>query len=178
MKKLLFISACIFVCFGFVGNNTSIKVKKGTLTINSKKFPFPWTVAELKNSLGEPTRTRDGYNKTHTYDDMGIVLFEPMSNKVPSGNISELQVYFSTPDPSEVTPKGLYSQVAQVDKLKVTADLTSAKMLSTLKKWVKTDSYMEHSYRMASSGMYIYFQFNDAETQLIKMSIGPDKKSK
>jgi hypothetical protein len=33
------------------------------------------------------------------------------------------------------------------------------------------------SSRLVSKGLYIYFLFNDAETQLLKISVGPDKRS-
>lgn len=155
-----------------------IKVSKGTISVGKKKVAPDWKLSTYKSALGEPSRTRDGYNKTHTYDDNGLVLFEPMKDKVPNGIISEFQIYLNTPEANEVTPKGTYSGTLKIDKLNVTGSLTATTMLNKLKGWQKTDSYMEHSYRMAKGGLYIYFQFNDSETSLIKVSIGPDKKGK
>jgi len=180
MKKFIYLFALAIISFSFVGDNSPFKiaVKKGAIVINKVNVTKDWNLSTFQNVLGSSSRSRDGYNKTHTYDDYGFVLFEPMKDKKPSGIISEYQIYFSAPEANEVTPKGTYSGTVLVDKLKVTASLTAATMLAKLKKWKKTDSYMEHSYRMANSGLYIYFQFNDSDSQLIKMSIGPDKQGK
>lgn len=155
----------------------SLSVKKGTITINGVKFTPGWDLSTATMALGVPDRSRDGYNKTHTYDTKGIVLFEKMSDKTPSGKVSEIQYYVSmAPEPNNVTPKGYCTTPIKIDKLSVTSNLSATEMMKKLKGWTKTDSYMEHNYRMASKGLYVYFLFNDSETQLIKISVGPDKR--
>lgn len=168
-----------FSSFSSTDTDTIVTVKKGHLLINGVDITSDWSLAKCKKALGEPDRTRDGYNKTHTYDKKSIVLFEPMEDKKPSGRVSEVQVYFHVAEANNVTPNGDgFSGTAKVDKLKVTIGLGATEMLSTLKKWKKTDSYIENSYRMASKGLYIYFQFNQSETSMVKISIGPDKRTK
>ena len=152
-------------------------VKNGKVAINKKTITPNWLLSDCKSALGEPSKTKQGYNNTHTYDDLGIVLFESAKDKVGSGIVSEIQYYFSSPpEPNSVTPNGFFTGVVKVDKLTVTSALSATVMLNKLSKWQKTDSYMEHNYRMANSGLYIYFQFNSDETKLIKMSVGISKK--
>ncbi|MCX6181283.1 MAG: hypothetical protein NT150_05110 [Bacteroidetes bacterium] len=119
--------------------------------------------------MGKSDRTKDGYNITHTYDQKGLVLFE---GKNKPGHINEFQIYFSHPNPNEVSPKGIFVGNLKIDGLTIYSSLDSETMLKKLKKWKKTDSYIEHSYRMQFKMTYIYFQFADDEKTLIKVSIG------
>ncbi|MFM7024422.1 MAG: hypothetical protein ACKOXB_15750 [Flavobacteriales bacterium] len=177
MKKTftlgLLLTAILF-SFAPASNTPSIVVKGGKIKMNKKVVTSDWSLAGFEAIIGKAERIRDGYNVTHTYDNMGIVLFE---KKTPTlGTISEVQVYFSAPEANNVTPTGLYRGSMKVGGLALNASLTAEKMLQKLKKWKKTDSYMDHSYRMTNKGLYIYFQFNDSENTLIKASIGPDKR--
>ncbi len=156
-----------------------IVIRKGKVTINKSQVVPNWSLSGFKKVLGEPERERTGYNNTHTYDKNSIVLFEPAKEKVGGGIVSEFQIHFKVTEANDVTPTGDgFQGNLSVDNLIITEVLTAEGMLSKLKKWKKTDSYMEHSYRMASKGLYIYFQFNDDENRLLKVSIGPDKSSK
>jgi hypothetical protein len=181
-KALTFFSTfiAILLCASFAApaspEGIVIKIKKGNVTVQGAKITPGWSLSTFKSALDEPERTRDGYNKTHTYDKFSIVLFEPVRDKKPTGQVTEFQLHFSVPDPNEVTPKGDgFKGTFKVDKLTVTENLTPDEMMKKLKGWKKTDSYIEHSYRMAYKSVYIYFQFNDSETMLIKTSIGINK---
>lgn len=151
-------------------------VNNGKLVLNKKEISKEWKLQIMTDVLGTPEHTRDGYNKTHTYDRYGIVGFEPAPNKVPSGNLSELQVYFSEKEVNDVSPKGFYAGSFKVGKLKVTKDLTAEQLKKKIKGYTESDSYMPHNFRFAKDGIYIYFQFNDDETMLAKMSIGKDSR--
>lgn len=149
------------------------------MKIDGTNVTADWSLSAFKKALGEPDRSREGYNKTHTYDNKSIVLFEKMTDKKPSGTVSEIQYHFHVSEANNVTPNGSgFSGTIKVDKLEVTRSLDAKTMLAKLKKWEKTDSYIEHSYRMASNGLYIYFQFNSSEDKLEKISVGPDKRDK
>jgi hypothetical protein len=182
MKKIILaalVGIISFIGLSFVpaASDPTVVIKKGVMKINGVNVTADWSLSNFKKALGEPDRTRDGYNKTHTYDKKSIVLFEKMSDKKPSGTVSEAQFYFHVAESNNVTPDGpAFSGTIKVDKLVVSRNLSATTMLAKLKKWEKTDSYIEHSYRMASKGIYIYFQFNDSEDKLVKISVGPDKK--
>jgi|GEM_PF-1077923 len=156
-------------------SSPAVKVGSGKVSINGTTVVPDWSLTGFKKVLGEADRPREGYNKTHTYDTKGIVLFEPYVDKVLTGRVSEVQYYFGVPEPNNVTPKGTFSGTIMVDKLKVSSTLTPSVMRSKLKGWTESDSYMDHNFRMANSGLYIYFQFSDDEKSLLKISIGPDK---
>lgn len=182
MKRIVLaalIGIISFAGLSFVpaASGPSVVVKKGAMKIDGINVSNDWSLTSFKKALGEPDRVRDGYNKTHTYDTKNIVLFEKVNNKVPSGTVMEAQFHFYVPEQNDVTPKGsTFTGTLVVDKLAITRDLSAATMLAKLKKWEKTDSFLEHSYRMASRGMYIYFQFNSSEDKLDKVSIGQDRK--
>ncbi len=176
MKKLLKLNLLLFTVFGLFAftadtNNHKVKLKKGLLQIDNVKLKGEWQLVDIKNALGK-AREREGYNTTFSYDEKGIVLFNPTNSTL----VSEIQFYFNLPeDKNEVMPKGTYTGEIKVDKLKVNGQLTPSVMKKALKKWKLTDSYMEHSYRMQSAGVYVYFQFNTSESLLEKISIGKAK---
>lgn len=174
----IFLLSLIAFLSSFVQQSSSnnAKIKKGKFTINKIHVNANWNLTDFKSALSGTCREKNGYNKTHTYDDKGIVVFESMSNKVPTGIVSEIQFYLqAATETNDVVPNGIYTDELKIDKLAIDKNVTSQKMLKSLKKWKKTDSYMENSYRMSKSGIYIYFQFAKDENSLIKVSIGKDK---
>jgi hypothetical protein len=178
MKKHLLFICLIFsvTLFAQKAALPIVKLKKGNVKLNKTIVTKDWKLSGFTNTLGKPERERDGANKTHTYDKYGIVLFEPKNDKKePSGTISEFQFYFSVPEPNVVTPTGVYTNNIKIDKLIVNAGLTSEKMKKALKKWTSTESYLEHSFRMQYKLIYVYFQFDQTETKLIKLSVGKVK---
>lgn len=181
MKKLLTVCyVCLFSIALFAqpsAGNLKGVIKKGKITINKKEISKDWKVQTVTALLGSAERIRDEYNKTHTYDRYGIVIFEPMQNNTASGGVSELQIYFSEPESNNVTPKSVYTGSFKVEKISVVKDLSYEKLKSKLKEYKLTDSYMEHSYRYSKDGIYIYFQYSTDEQKLLKVSMGIDKKS-
>ena len=155
----------------------SVSVKGGKVTVAGARIPADWSIAPILEKLGSNYRKRDGYNITYTYDPYGIVLFEKKGNENGTGKLIEIQVHFGGVEPNNVTPTGNYTGNAMVEKLTVNAGLASQNMMASLKKYAQTESYTEHNFRMAYKGVYIYFLFNDNEQSLMKISIGPDKKS-
>ncbi len=165
----------------FKGGNTggiTISVKPGEFKINNVKVNAAWSLQDVKATLGEPDRVRVGYNKTHTYDRYGIVLFERVNNNVPTGVIAEVQVFLAPPvDKNEVVPTGIFTGVCKFNgKVYGSNDVNKGMLSKIFKKWTSTDSYIEHSFRYAAGGLYAYSQLDATESQLIKFSVGPDKK--
>jgi hypothetical protein len=178
-SRLLAGLALLFVSVAFVSGSsglTALSIKNGIFKANTAVVNDDWQMSDVVAALGTAERIRDGYNRTHTYDNCGVVLFEEFLEEKGTGRLKEFQVYFSQPEKNDVTPNGYYTGSAKVDKLSVSKNLTPKVMKKKLKGWSETDSYIEHSFRMANKGVYIYFQFNESETGLIKMSVGPDKK--
>jgi hypothetical protein len=160
----------------FAVGGPEILIKKGKFTINKVKVNESWSVYQVKEVLTGSPRIRTGYNTTHTYDNLGIVVFEAAQSGKGTGVINELQVFFMDIEPNEVTPKNTTNASVKIEKLKITRDLCKADMLKGLSKWRQTESYLDHSFRMSKGGIYIYFQFSDDEMQLRKISIGRDNK--
>ena len=172
--------ACSLSLLSFVSssdNGPSVIIKKGKISIDKQVVNDTWALTSFTAKLGEADRAAGEYNKVHTYDKKNICLFEGIENGNPTGVVKEFQIHFKVETVTSNTPTGeTFTGTFKVDKLVVTKYLTPDEMKKKLTKWSVTDSYIEHSYRMASKGIYIYFQFNDSETMLLKCSIGPDKK--
>ncbi len=184
MKKLFLLALLIFPAVQFLSAQMNaadvyVLIKSGEVNLGKKNnVADDWNVQDGVNYLGSGARAREGYNKTYTYDNMGIVLFESMTEKVPSGKISEVQVHFSIPEKNDVVPKNGFTGKLAIENLRVTSTTSLATIKEKLKGYKDTDSYMEHSYRLAKDGLYIYFQYDKTDTQLVKVSVGQDKREK
>ena len=182
MKKLFFLPALIFSFFSLLAQpesyNLEGSIKKGKLTLNKITINKTWKLQPCLKFLGvDRDRKRDGYNITHTYDDYGIVFFERKRDEKATDTISEVQFYFSEPERNNVTPTGYFIGNFTIDKMKISDVMTPAD-LKNLDGYTQTDSYMEHNFRYAKDGLYIYFLFSTDETRLQKMSIGKDMRPK
>src|SRR4249920_3482303 len=123
--------------------DVNVTVKSGEINLGKKNnVADDWNVQDGINYLGDGARVRDGYNKTHTYDNMGIVLFESIVDSMPSGKISEMQIHFSIPEPNNVTPKTGFTGTLKIKKLTVTSSTSLETLKSTLKGYAETESYL------------------------------------
>lgn len=178
MKKIFIFTALILAAasiYAQSGDFPTVLIKKKKFLINDVSVGQGWPVNDVIGTLGNNARVRTGYNITHTYDDLGIVVFEKAIDKQGSGVINEIQFHF-IPVSNEVAPKWGFRSEIKVDKLVVRKDLDKATVLRKLSKWKQSDSYMEHSIRLDNGEYYIYFQFSDDESQLQKISIGKNTK--
>lgn len=180
MKQLLTLTAFLFTCvLSFAqpsAKKISVVIKDGKFSIVKTNVTESWRQDAVSMELGINDRRRAGTNVTHTYDDFGIVLFERAQNKVATGVLSEVQFYISQGDTNAVSPKGFFVGKMKIEKLKISGNLSWQDVKEKLKDYKQTDSYMEHSYRLADKGLYIYFQFNKEETILLKISVGKDER--
>jgi hypothetical protein len=152
-------------------------IRKGHVGINTRFVTPNWVLSSFSYQMGKADRFFDGYNKTHIYDQQGIVVFEEKRENRPSGKVLEFQLYLSAPaEANDVTPKGVFTGQFKVDKLKLSSKLTATTVQKSLKNWTKSNSYLKDAFRYARMGTYVYFEFDPTHTRLIKVSIGPDKK--
>jgi len=184
MKKHLLLVLLLFPALqSLIGQkvpgDVNVIIKGGEVSLGKKNnVADDWNVQDGVKYLGDDARVREGFNKTHTYDNMGVVLFESLVEKVPSGKISELQVYFSIPEPNNVTPKIGFTGTLKIETLTITSSTSLETLLSKLEGYAETESYAEHSHRLAKDGLYIYFLYDKTDTQLVKVSVGQDKRAK
>lgn len=152
----------------------SAKISKKGFIVNGVKINSDWRTAPLLDQLGTPDSTYTGVNRLHIYKQKGIVIFEKLVNKQPSGIISEVQFFIDrTGNRFNLTSD--YTGQFSIDKLKISTALSADLVKEKLKKWKKTESYLENNYRLSNYGIYIYFQFNASDSQLQKLSVGKDK---
>ena len=184
MKKHFLLALLIFPAVQFLSaqmdpGDVYVLIKSGEINLGKKNnLAVDWNVQDGIKYLGNSARVREGFNKTYTYDNMGVVLFESLVEKAPSGKISEVQVHFSMPETNNVVPKNGFTGKIAIENLRVTSSTSIATIKEKLKDYNDTESYMEHSYRLAKDGLYIYFMYDKTDTQLVKVSIGQDKRAK
>ncbi|WP_028789108.1 hypothetical protein [Terrimonas ferruginea] len=172
MKRFLLI---LFVLISGVAAGQSrelnFKLTKLTFSINKEAIGAGWPLESFTSAIGAGARTRDGYNRTHSYDDLGIVLFEPSGKEGYSGQVSEIQLYFQSMERKEVTPKGLFAGSFTIDRLSLNAQTTLTMIREALKGFDESKGYEDSIVRMARGDYYLYFHFKEDGT-LGKMSMG------
>jgi len=182
MKKLaIFVSALLVfsAAFSQVDNPSKLSgsIVRGKFSFENVVITNGWKVSPVLNVLGGAERIKDGYNRTHSYDNYGLVLFEKVRNNNSTDSLSEFQVYFSSMEKNSISPEGFFPGTFKVENLTITSDLSAAELRRKLKTYHESESYLPHSYRLSSNGIYIYFQFDDSDTRLQKISIGPDRRN-
>jgi hypothetical protein len=80
------------------------------------------------------------------------------------------------PEANNVVPKNGFTGKLAIENLRVTSSTSIATIKEKLKGYKDTESYMEHSYRLTKDGLYIYFLYDKTDTQLVKVSVGQDKR--
>lgn len=159
-------------------SSVKVTVSGGKLIINGVKIKGngDWEVAPVKDALGTP-REKMGYNKTLTYDDLGITLFEQKKGEEGSGKLIEVQIYYPGHEENSVSPTGNYKGTLKIGKLNmpVSGQMTLAELRKKMKGWKETNSYMEHNFRFEKKGIYVYAQFDTSDSKILKFSIGPDR---
>jgi hypothetical protein len=173
-RSLITITIFSLLFFSFsITRQPRVSLKDGELSINKKCLSQTWLLSEFRNCLGDAEKQMDGFNKTHTYNNDGIMLYEKKNDTIPSGNIVEVQIYFDPKvDISERTPTKAYKYSLKIDQLKVNKNLSAKEMLNQLSGWTETASFSIHNYRMQKNNIYVYFLFNENETALQKISLG------
>jgi hypothetical protein len=178
ISRFLAVAAFSVLCFAFMPQNSSgiaASISKKGFKINKINISADWSVTALLNELGTPDSVFSGYNKLHIYQSKGIVVFEKMESKRPSGKISEIQFFINkNTDDNTYNLRSNYTGALKMDKLVLNSSLSYTAAKAKLKKWKLTDSYTAHSYRYARHGVYVYLLFNDSETELMKVSVGKD----
>ncbi|HMK17575.1 MAG TPA: hypothetical protein VK492_05250 [Chitinophagaceae bacterium] len=184
MKKHFLLALLIFPAVQFLSaqmdaGDVYVLITNGEVNLGKKNnIADDWKIQDGLDYLGNNARAREGYNKTYTYDNIGVVLFESLVEKVPSGKISEVQVHFSMPEANNVVPKNGFTGKLAIENLRITSTTSIATIKEKLKGYKDTESYMEHSYRLTKDGLYIYFMYDKTDTQLLKVSVGQDKREK
>ncbi len=169
MKK--FSSLLVFPLTIFISFAQNISLNNKGLFINDVSISESWQLSVCKSVLGEPERThKKAY--IYSYDNKGIEVFEGSVKKKATGKLSEIQFHFSVSDTSAYAPKGLFSGKFTINEVTVSKATSYNELLPLLKDWEKTKTYSLHNFKYVSSFIYIYFRFNDAETELKKISIG------
>ena len=159
---------------GSNSDKLSISLNSGRLLFNKTELSKTWEIEPVFSFFGTKGRTREGYNITHSYDDQGIAFFEKSKDKIPTGEITEFQVFLSTGEKNEVTPSGLYSGKLEIEHNIITMYISLVELRKKLKDHTESKSYMEHSYRFARNGIYMYVQYDVDDARIQKISFGKD----
>lgn len=181
MKKILFFSLLLLAALPAVlaQNNSSkltIVLKAGKITVNKKLITKDWTIASVVKVLDSGTRKIPGNYIKHTFDDLGLVLFERTDNKIATGELAELQVFIDATDESVYTPKEFYEGKLKVEDLNIDQNTAVEAVRAALKGYEEKVMPDDEIYRFSRDGIYILLRYNE-QKKLQKVCFGKEKVS-
>jgi hypothetical protein len=179
MKKLFFFSLlCSLLVSNIYAQYPSSKmvvlVKGGKVKLNKKDVSKEWKLSTFTNVIDTFSRKKDGVNRIHSYDPIGMVLFEPAPQKVPSGFVSEFQLYLDGVEANKIVPKDFYEGKLTIEKTDITRNTTIEEIRKKLTDYKEIESDEKDKYRFSKDGIYIYFLYNSVK-KLSKVTFGKDK---
>ncbi len=148
-----------------------VLVKGGKVKLNKKDVSKEWKLVTFTNVIDTFSRKKEGSNRIHSYDNIGMVLFEP---KVPGSIVSEFQLYLDGVESSKIVPKEFYEGKLTIEKLEITRNTPIEEIRKKLTDYKETDSDEKDKYRFSKDGIYIYFLYN-SNKKLSKVTFGKDK---
>lgn len=179
MKKLL-TALAVFLCstFSLVAQQKAllkIEVQGGILKFDGRTVTPHWKVRTLTASLGVAPRIEQKSNKLHTYDNCGLIIFERLAGGEASGDITELQVFFSTPgDTDGIKPADPFPGSFTIEGLTINAATDLVTLKTRLAGYTAGEGYKANMYKFSKNNLYLYFLFDETDKKLIRLSMGKD----
>ncbi len=179
MKKLfLFIVLISSFSIGsfaqYPSSKMTVLIKGGKIKLGKKEVSKDWKLQAFTAVLDTFSRKKAGSNRVHSYDNVGLALFEPSPQKLPSGYVSEFQIYLDAVEASNTVPKEFYEGKLTIEKADITRNTTIEDIRKKLKDYKETESDENDKYRFSKDGIYIYFLYN-SNKKLGKVTVGKDK---
>ncbi len=175
-----FIAIVIFLLLnnGLLAQNASSKMivflKAGKIKLNKKDVIKEWKLNSFTAILDTFSRKKEGLNRVYTYDNLGIVLFEPSPQKKPTGLVSEFQIILDETETSSITPKSFYEGKLTIDKMDFTRNAVIEEIRKKLTDYKEIETDENDKYRFSKDGIYLYFIYNKNKN-LSKVIFGKDK---
>lgn len=158
----------------FPSSKMVVLVKAGKVKLNKKDVSKEWKLNTFTNSIDTFSRKKENTsNKIHSYDNLGMVLFEGATAKVPTGLVSEFQLFLDATEASKSNPKEFYEGKLTIEKMDFTRNTTIDEIRTKLKDYKETESDEKDKYRFSKDGIYIYFLYNKIK-KLSKVTFGKD----
>jgi hypothetical protein len=180
MKKSFFlILISVFVSLisfaQYPSSKMVVLVKGGKVKLNKKDVSKEWKLSTFTASIDTNSRKKEGTtNKIHSYDELGIVLFESAIAKVSTGLVGEFQIFLDQTEASKSNPKEFYEGKLTIEKMDFTRNTTIEEIRTKLKDYKETESEEKDKYRFSKDGIYIFFLYNRIK-KLSKVTFGKDK---
>ena len=176
--KYLFFSAIIFtLAFSqplkgqTAADKINISITKGTVTVNGTKFSSPdkFFMGTVETLLGKADRIKDGFNRLHTYDKLGLVFFE----NTTTHTVNEVQVFITLDNTLEYCPKIPFRGLFKIEKIAVNSGTKLDVVNKKLKKYKFEKSLLgDNSYRGEYKSIYAFIRFKNGDVGADKVSFG------
>jgi hypothetical protein len=145
-------------------------ILKDGIALNNKQARFPLSYATLVKMVGKPSRMKKGENLIHTWDDIGLLAYQPPSSKL----VSEIHFCFKPDSSLSFSPKQAFSELSMNGKT-LTANSSNDEVLAA--GFRKGDVFMQATI----GSVQALCRFNDfavpgqREVGLVNISCSPSK---
>ena len=170
-STLLFLMIVMISFDQYPSSKMVVLVKAGKVKLNKKDVSKEWKLSTFTNVIDTFSRKKEGTNRIHTYDPIGMILFEP---KTPGSIVSEFQLFLDGVEANKIVPKEFYEGKLTIEKTDVTRNTTIEEIRKKLLDYKETESDENDKYRFSKDGIYIYFLYN-SNKKLSKVTFGKDK---
>jgi hypothetical protein len=177
MKKLFFILLPVLAFSVAVAQKSmpvDLKIESGKFFMNGVQLDN-WQVAPVVDILGSNARVQKKSNNIHVYDSAGLSLYEEIIDDKPNDRLVEIHVFFDPAKTKWEKPSAQkYAGKFTIDGFAITPKLGYVQLKAREKNVTLTKSYKPHSYFFKKDGLTYFFDFNDAETGLVRVSVGKE----
>lgn len=135
---------------------TRFVITNGALNVNGTTFSKPWKINPFLTALGGKYSTKHLFHKVHTFDDLGVHVYEYQRNE----EANEIQVSF-VKQKMNFAPKSNFQGSFKLEKMFITRKTSIEKVMKSLPDYKFTKSSSTNSYRGEYKGVYIYLNYSD-----------------
>jgi hypothetical protein len=149
----------------------SIAISKGSVIIDGTKFVAAdkFFMGSVEKILGKADRVKDGFNRLHTYDKLGVVFFE----NTTTHTVNEVQIFIVLDKSLEFCPKIPFRGLFKIEKLAINSGTNLDVAKKKLKKYKFEKSLLDdNSYRGESKNVYAFIRFSTGNKGAEKLSFG------
>ncbi len=152
----------------------NIALTDGKLKLNKKEVSKDWKLKGFTAVLDTFCRIKEGINKIYTYDQLGMVIFESTTNKIPTGTVAELQIFLDENEAGKIVPKNFFTGKVSIEKLDIDYNSTIEIIRKKITNYKETESDEVGKFRFSNNDLYIYFLYNRMK-KLCKVTVGKVK---
>ena len=156
-------------------NSIQININNGKFKINKKEIGNNWDLSFFYPLINMADRKKATIkNVAHTYDKLGVVIYEPIIVQNESGEVAECQFFLDKVEAGVTNPTNLFEGKIFIQKIDITKNTSIEEFRFICKDYTETMLDEYDKYKFSKEGIYFFLLYNK-ENKLVKLSVGKQK---